>query len=66
MSEEPARNGPRVLSQEAQMLIKEFLDLQEDFVALCRKTGNSRELSLAVTNMQQAGFWALEHVKATK
>jgi hypothetical protein len=62
VSDEPSRNGPRVPSQEAQMLVKEFSDMADDFIALCRKTGNSRELSLAITNVQQACFWATMHV----
>jgi hypothetical protein len=56
----------RVLSQEEQLQVREFCDLSADFIALCQKTGKSRELSLAITNMQQARFWALEHVTGPK
>lgn len=62
MTEEATRNRPPPLSQEQRMLIKEFQSLEADFIALCNKIGKSRELSLAITNMQQAGMWALEHV----
>lgn len=44
------------------MQLKELKDLAADFIALCRKTGSSRELSLAITNMQQAEFWACQHI----
>lgn len=66
MSGEETRNLARPLSQEQSMLMSEFQNLENDFVALCAKTGKSRELSLAVTNMQQAAFWACRHVLGDK
>lgn len=62
MSGEETRNSPQPLSQEQSMLMSELQNLENDFVALCNKTGKSRELSLAITNMQQAAFWACRHV----
>lgn len=62
MSAEETRNRDSPLSQEQSMLMSEFQNLESDFVALCNKTGRSRELLLAVTNMQQAAFWACRHV----
>lgn len=62
MSGEETRNPARPLSQEQSMLMSEFQNLESDFIALCRKIGQSRELSLAVTNMQQAAFWATRHI----
>ena len=64
--EEATRNSARVLSQEQSMLMTELQNLENDFIALCNKTGKSRELSLAITNMQQAAFWALKHVLGDK
>ena len=60
--DEATRNPARPMSQEQSMLMTEFQNLENDFVALCNKTGKSRELSLAITNMQQAAFWAVRHV----
>lgn len=45
------------------MLLREFTSLEQDFVLLCRKIGNSRELLLAITNMEQAAFWARRHIQ---
>lgn len=56
----------RVLSMEQTMQLKELQDLAADFVTLCQKMGSSRDLSLAVTNMQQAEFWACRHVTGLK
>lgn len=44
------------------MQLKEFSNLTQDFIALCNKIGRSRELSLAITNAQQAFMWAKEHI----
>ena len=62
MNEEATRNHGKPVSQEQSMLLTEFQNLENDFVALCNETGKSRELSLAITNMQQAAFWAAKHV----
>jgi hypothetical protein len=62
MTDEQTRNPARPLSQEQSMQVAELQNLENDFVALCTKIGKSRELSLAITNMQQAAFWAVRHV----
>jgi hypothetical protein len=62
VTDESTRNTPRPLSQEQQLQLAELQNLESDFIALCNKTGKSRELSLAITNMQQAAFWAVRHV----
>lgn len=62
MNGEETRNPPRTLSQEQTMQLTEVQNLVSDFVALCSKMGKSRELSLAVTNVQQAGHWARDHI----
>jgi len=60
------RHEYRVLSEEEKLQLKELKDLGADFVALCRKTGTSRELALAVTKMEEAVFWAVKHVTGPK
>jgi hypothetical protein len=65
MTDEKTSNPSRVLSQEQQMLMTELQGLETDFVNLCNRVGKSRELSLAITNMEQAGMWAFRHVLGT-
>jgi len=50
------------LSGEQSMQVAELRGLEADFILLCNKIGKSRELSLAVTNMEQASMWAVRHV----
>lgn len=59
---EVTRNQPLPLSHEQQQQMAEIQALEADFVALCKRIGTSRELSVAVTNMEQAGMWALRHI----
>ena len=60
------RNQPQVLSKEQQMLVAELEAFEVDFRNLCVKLGDSRELSLAITNLEQASMWALRHVLGSK
>jgi hypothetical protein len=62
MTEEPARNQPKPLSQEQLLAVTELQNMERDFVDLCARLGKSRELSLAVTNMEQASMWAVRHL----
>lgn len=62
MTDLPLHNLPRVLSSEQLMQVKELENLETDFVALCNKIGKSRELSLAITNMEQASMWAVRYI----
>jgi hypothetical protein len=62
VTDEAARNQPKPVSQEQQLMVAELQNLETDFVALCNRIGKSRELSLAVTHMEQAAMWALRHV----
>lgn len=50
------------MSREQEIQLRELQGLEVDFIAVCSKIGSSRELSLAVTNMQQATMWAARHV----
>ncbi|MFC0281796.1 hypothetical protein ACFOHK_08295 [Falsigemmobacter intermedius] len=56
------RHAYRVLTdaEKAQML--ELKDLGAAFIAKCQEIGGSRELSLAITNAEQAVMWAVKHV----
>jgi hypothetical protein len=62
MEDEPTANQPLPRSHEQQLQVTELQNLEADFVALCNKIGKSRELSLAITNMEQASLWAVRHV----
>jgi hypothetical protein len=59
---EETRNQPRPVSHEQRMQVDELRRLEYDFIDLCNRIGKSRELSLAVTNMEQAGMWAIRHI----
>ena len=48
--------------EKAQMVA--LKDAGAAFIALCNATGKSRELSLAITNAEQAVMWAVKHVTA--
>ena len=56
------RHEYRVLSdaEKAQMLA--LKDAGAAFIKLCDEVGQSRELSLAKTNAEQAVMWAVKHV----
>jgi hypothetical protein len=58
------RHQYRVLSdiEKAQMVA--LKDKGLDFIELCKAIGTSRELSLAITNAEQAVMWAVKHVTA--
>lgn len=59
---ESLRNSEKPLSKEQSLLLTELQSLESDFIALCSRIGKSRELSLAITNMEQASMWAVRHV----
>ena len=58
------RHTYRILSDEEKQQITDLKDLGAAFIAKCNDTGRSRELSLAITNLEQAVFWAVKHVTA--
>lgn len=60
------RHEYRILSEEEKLQMKEIKDIGADFVASCRRIGSSRELSLAVTKIEEAVFWAVKHVTGEK
>lgn len=56
------RHEYRVLSDAEKADMKELKDLGLAFIEKCNAVGKSRELSLAVTNAEQAVMWAVKHV----
>lgn len=56
------RHEYRVLTAEEKQDMLDLKDLGAAFIAKCNQIGASRELSLAVTNAQQAVMWAVNHV----
>jgi hypothetical protein len=58
------RHTYRILSEEEKAQMVALKDLGAAFIAKCDEIGQSRELSLAVTNAEQAVMWAVKHVTA--
>ena len=58
------RHAYRVLSEEEKAQMVALKDLGAAFIALCDEIGQSREMSLAKTNAEQAVMWAVKHVTA--
>lgn len=58
------RHKYRVLTDEEKAQMVELKDLGAAFIAKCDEIGQSREMSLAKTNAEQAVMWAVKHVTA--
>lgn len=58
------RHTYRVLSDVEKAQMVALKDTGAAFIAECKKIGQSRELSLAITNAEQAVMWAVKHVTA--
>jgi len=56
------RHQYRVLSDAEKAQMVALKDLGAAFLAACDQIGQSRELSLAKTNAEQAVMWAVKHV----
>lgn len=56
------RHNYRVLSDEEKAQMKEAKDRGLEFVEFLDKIGNSRELSLAKTKMEEAVMWSVKHI----
>lgn len=56
------RHAYRVLSDEEKAQMLALKDMGAAFIAKCEEIGKSRELSLAITNAEQAVMWAVKHV----
>jgi hypothetical protein len=58
------RHKYRVLTDAEKAQMVELKDLGAAFIAKCDEIGQSREMSLAKTNAEQAVMWAVKHVTA--
>jgi hypothetical protein len=56
------RHQYRVLSDAEKAQMVRLKDLGAAFINACNEIGKSRELSLAITNAEQAVMWAVKHV----
>lgn len=58
------RHQYRQLSDQEKADMVELKDMTAAFIGKCQSMGGSRELSLAITNAEQAAMWAVKHVTA--
>ena len=56
------RHEYRVLTDAEKTLMKGFKDMGLMFVECCDGVGQSRELSIAKTKMEEAVMWAVKHI----
>ena len=56
------RHTYRVLTDAEKQQMVDLKDIGAAFITKCNEIGGSRELSLAVTNAEQAVMWAVKHV----
>lgn len=57
------RHQYRVLSDAEKQHMVEIKDLGVAFLAKCDEIGQSRDMSLAKTKIEEAVMWAVKHVK---
>lgn len=58
------RHEYKVLSDEEKASMQRVKDMGRDFHAYIESLGNSRELSLAKTKVEEAVMWAVKHITA--
>jgi hypothetical protein len=58
------RHQYRVLTDAEKAQMMDLKDKGLAFIEACNALGKSRELSLAITNAEQAVMWAVKHVTA--
>jgi hypothetical protein len=58
------RHTYRVLSDTEKAQMQDLKDKGLALIEACNAIGKSRELSLAITNAEQAVMWAVKHVTA--
>ena len=56
------RHQYRVLSEEEKARMVLLKDAGQSLIDIINETGRSRELSIALTNAEQAVMWAVKHV----
>ena len=58
------RHEYRVLNEDEKAAVQDIKSIGLAFVRSCDAMGNSRELSLAKTKMEEAVMWAVKHITA--
>lgn len=56
------RNQGPNLSKEEQATISSIRDIEAEFLSLCKGLGSSRDLSIAITDIETASWRAQRHV----
>lgn len=56
------RHQYRVLSDGEKASMLEVKDLGAQFLTVCEQLGESRELSIAKTKIEEAVMWAVKHI----
>lgn len=56
------RHTYRVLSDAEKQQMTDLKDKGAEFINLCQSVGQSRELSLAITKIEEAVMWSVKHV----
>ena len=56
------RHNYKALSESDQVRVRQVKDVGRAFFYLCDELGKSRELSLAKTKIEEAVFWAVNHI----
>lgn len=56
------RHAYRVLTPEEKGNMQSLKDAGVNFYNLCEQVGNSREMSLAKTKIEEAVMWAVKHI----
>lgn len=56
------RHQYRVLTDEEKAAMLALKDKGAEFIELCHSRGASRELSIAITKIEEAVMWAVKHV----
>ena len=63
-NQDPVRKSYRKLTEDEVAQMHDLKDKGQAFIDACNALGASRELSLAITNAEQAVMWAVKHVTA--
>ncbi len=58
------RHKYRVLTDDEKAQMQDVKDKGQAFIESCDEIGQSREMSLAKTNAEQAVMWATKHITA--
>lgn len=61
-SDNTMRHNYRQLSDEEKASMVALKDKGLEFVNMCKAIGQSREMSLAITKMEEAVMWSVKHI----